>query len=96
MSFHHATIKRWQRLGASGAVESGAWLDDESPFGVEELGQSSVGEIVALLVEWSPGEGIGSSFGLQGTLMTYAKENAGTALEVLSGAVEQGRGSESD
>ena len=77
-------------VGSSGAVESGAWLGDESPIGVEELGQSSVGEIVALLVEWSPGEGIGSSFGLQGTLMTYAKDNPGTALEVLSGAVEEG------
>ena len=77
-------------VGASGAVEAGAWLGDESPIGIEELGGSSVGEIVALLVEWSPGEGIVSSFGLQGTLMTYAKDNPGTALEVLSGAVEQG------
>ena len=53
-------------VGASGAVEGG-WLGVESPISVEELGQSSVGKIVALLVEWSPGEGIGSSFGLQGT-----------------------------
>ena len=44
-------------VGASGAVESGAWLGEKSPISVEELGQSSVGEIVALLVEWSPGEG---------------------------------------
>ena len=77
-------------VGSSGAVEGGAWLGDESPIGIEELGGSSVGEIVALLVEWSPEERIVSSFGLQGTLMTYAKDNPGTALEVLSGAVEQG------
>ena len=77
-------------VGASGAVESGAWLGEKSPISVEELGQSSVGEIVALLVEWSPGEGIGSSFGLQSTLTTYAKENPGTALTVLNGALGQG------
>ena len=56
----------------------------------DELAQSSASEIVALLVEWSAGEGIGSAFGLQGTLTTYAKENPGTALKVLNDALGQG------
>ena len=70
--------------------EAGRWLGEESPIGAEELAQSSADEVVAFLGEWSPGEGIGSSFGLQGTLATYAKENPGTALTVLNGALRQG------
>jgi len=67
----------------------GGWKRDESPISTEELAQASVGEVVALLVEWHPGDGIGSSAGLRRTLTEYAKENAGTALAVLSDALEK-------
>ncbi len=66
------------------------FLIDESPISVNELAQSSVGEIVDFLIEWSPGDGRGSSSGLRRTLTTYAKENPGMALTVLNDALGHG------
>ena len=73
-----------------GPTSWGEGPGDESPISTEELAQSSVGEIVALLVEWTPEKGIGSSAGFRGTLTEYATKNAGTALEVLEGALREG------
>lgn len=73
-----------------GPTSWGEGPGDESPISAEELAQSSVGEIVALLVERTPGERIGSSPGFRRTLTEYGKKNAGTALEVLGGALREG------
>lgn len=68
----------------------GDWRPDESPVSEEELARSSVDEIVALLVEWRPGDGTGSSAGLRRTLTKYATANAGTAVAVAGGAMDRG------
>ena len=69
----------------------GGWRSDESPISTEELAQSSVGEIVALLVEQSAGDG-GSSSGLGQALTAYAAENTQAALTVLGEALEKPAG----
>ena len=63
---------------------------DESLISAEELAKSSVGQIVAFLVEWSPGDGKGSSFEMQETVRRYSMENPGTALIILKDALGQG------
>ena len=69
---------------SGGAVTS---VGEESPISFDELVRMSFDEMVALLVERIPGEGIGSSYGLRSTLTAYSKENVGAALAVLNGVL---------
>ena len=73
-----------------GPTAWGGWGGDESPISADELAQSSVGEIVALLVEPRAGGGTGLSSGLRQALTSYAAENAETALTVCGDALGQG------
>ena len=82
---------REQQLAEVGSYGgAGVWVGEESPISAEKLAQLSADEVVAFLAEWSPGDGTESLFGLQGTLTTYARENAGTALAILNDALGQG------
>ena len=47
-------------------------------------------EVVEFLGDWQSSERIQSGFGLQGSLATYAEENAPVALSVLNRAVDEG------
>lgn len=64
--------------------------DDVAPVSVEELAKWSADEIVDFLLQWKPGESIGSSSGLHGTLSTYASQKPDVAVVVVNRAVEGG------
>ena len=84
---------REQQMAEVGGYSGGlSWGGDESPVTAEQLSTWNADEVVAFLCDWQSSERIESVFGLQGSLATYAEEDAPAALSVLNGAVEEGAG----
>ena len=82
---------REQRLAEVGVYSGGVSLGGyESPVSAEQLSTWSTDEVVAFLRDWRSSGQIETDFGLQGSLATYARENAPAALSVLNRAVEEG------
>ena len=65
-------------------------VHEVSPISNEELGRWSADEVAAFLATSNSGEGLEASSGLLGTLMTYAKENPGSAVTVLNDTLGSG------
>ena len=84
------SYREQQLAEVSGYSEGISWGGDESPVSAKQLSTWSPDEVVEFLGDWQSSERIQSGFGLQGSLATYAEENAPAALSVLNRAVDEG------
>lgn len=79
-----------QQLAETGSYsEAGVWIGDEtSSVSAEELGKWTADEVVTFLSKGTPSDEPGSPIGLQGAFWSYARENPGDAVTVLSRVIE--------
>lgn len=82
--------QRLAEVGSDGGGGMAHAVSEISPISNEELRQWSPDEVAALLAASNSEEGSEASYGLPGTLMTYAKENPKSAVAVLNNALGLG------